>query len=99
MFVNVSDGKAIRTLGEGWTGDEVTAIPPVPSPATFQVPFTDIRHCTLEETLELSNLTLSTSCIIIECDRIDTPEKKRWHKRYCEMTHHAHRSVNWQKLQ
>ncbi|MGM9795623.1 MAG: ADP-ribosylglycohydrolase family protein [Candidatus Aphodosoma sp.] len=45
----------------------------------------------LEQTLELSNIILTiaddlyTSCIISEYDRIDTPEKRRWYDRYCEM--------------
>ena len=44
-----------------------------------------------EQTLELSNLILAladdlfTSCIISECDPIDTPEKIQWYERYCEM--------------
>ena len=45
----------------------------------------------LEQTLELSNIILTladdlyTSCIISEYDPIDTPEKRRWYERYCEM--------------
>lgn len=45
----------------------------------------------LEETLELSNLILTladdlyTGCIISEYDPIDTPEKRQWYERYCEM--------------
>lgn len=45
----------------------------------------------LEETLELSGITLaladdlSTGCIISEYDPIDTPEKRQWYERYCEM--------------
>ena len=45
----------------------------------------------LEQTLELSNLILTladdlyTSCIISEYDPIDTPEKRQWYDRYCEM--------------
>lgn len=45
----------------------------------------------LEETLELSHIILAladdlyTSCIISEYGAIDTPEKKRWYERYCEM--------------
>ena len=44
-----------------------------------------------EDTLELSNITLAladdlyTSCIISDYDPIDTPEKKQWYERYCEM--------------
>lgn len=46
-----------------------------------------------EDTLELSNITLAladdlyTSCIISDYDPIDTPEKKQWYERYCEMNH------------
>lgn len=45
----------------------------------------------LEQTLELSNIILTiaddlyTSCIISEYDTIDTPEKRQWYGRYCEM--------------
>ena len=45
----------------------------------------------LEQTLELSNIILTladdlyTSCIINEYDPIDTPEKRQWYERYCEM--------------
>lgn len=45
----------------------------------------------LEETLELSEIILaladdlSTGCIISEYDPIDTPEKRQWFDRYCEM--------------
>ena len=45
----------------------------------------------LEQTLELSDIILTladdlyTSCIISEYDPIDTPEKRRWYERYCEM--------------
>ena len=45
----------------------------------------------LEQTLELSNIILTladdlyTSCIISEYDPIDTPEKRQWYERYCEM--------------
>lgn len=45
----------------------------------------------LEHTLELSNIILTladdlyTSCIISEYDPIDTPEKRQWYDRYCEM--------------
>ena len=44
-----------------------------------------------EQTLELSNIILAladdlyTSCIISEYAPIDTPEKRQWYKRYCEM--------------
>ena len=44
-----------------------------------------------EDTLELSEIILaladdlSTGCIISECDPIDTPEKRQWYERYCEM--------------
>ena len=44
-----------------------------------------------EQTLELSNIILAladdlyTSCIIDEYSPIDTPEKRQWYKRYCEM--------------
>lgn len=44
-----------------------------------------------EQTLELSNITLAladdlyTSCIISEYAPIDTPEKRQWYERYCEM--------------
>lgn len=44
-----------------------------------------------ESTIELSNLILAladdlyTSCIISEYDPIDTPEKRQWCERYCEM--------------
>lgn len=46
---------------------------------------------TLEQTLELSNLILTladdlaSGCIISEYGELDTPEKQRWFKRYCEM--------------
>lgn len=45
----------------------------------------------LEQTLELSEIILaladdlSTGCIISEYDPIDTPEKRQWYERYCEM--------------
>jgi len=45
----------------------------------------------LEDTLELSNIILTiaddltTGCIISEYSPIDTPEKKQWYERYCEM--------------
>ncbi|MGM9802735.1 MAG: ADP-ribosylglycohydrolase family protein [Muribaculaceae bacterium] len=45
----------------------------------------------LEQTLELSDIILTladdlyTSCIISECAPIDTPEKRQWYERYCEM--------------
>jgi ADP-ribosylglycohydrolase len=45
----------------------------------------------LEETLELSEIILaladdlSMGCIISEYDPIDTPEKRQWYDRYCEM--------------
>lgn len=45
----------------------------------------------LEPTLELSNLILAladdlyTSCIISEYAPIDTPAKRQWYERYCEM--------------
>ena len=45
----------------------------------------------LEKTLELSNIILTladdlyTSCIISEYAPIDTPEKRQWYDRYCEM--------------
>ena len=45
----------------------------------------------LEETLELSEIILtladdlSTGCIISEYDPIETPEKRQWYERYCEM--------------
>lgn len=45
----------------------------------------------LEETLELSNIILAladdlyTGCVISEDDPIDTPEKRQWYERYCEM--------------
>ena len=45
----------------------------------------------LENTLELSEIILaladdlSTGCIINEYDPIDTPEKRQWYERYCEM--------------
>ena len=45
----------------------------------------------IEQTLELSNIILAladdlyTSCIISEYDSIDTPEKRQWYARYCEM--------------
>ena len=44
-----------------------------------------------EKTLELSNIILTladdlyTSCIISEYAPIDTPEKRQWYDRYCEM--------------
>ncbi len=45
----------------------------------------------LEDTLELSEIILAladdltTGCIISEYDPIDTPEKRQWKERYCEM--------------
>ena len=45
----------------------------------------------LEDVLELSEIILaladdlSTGCIISEYDPIDTPEKRQWYERYCEM--------------
>lgn len=45
----------------------------------------------LEQTLELSEIILaladdlSTGCIISEYDPIDTPAKRQWYERYCEM--------------
>lgn len=45
----------------------------------------------LEDTLELSEIILalandlSTGCIISEFDPIDTPEKRQWYERYCEI--------------
>lgn len=45
----------------------------------------------LEETLELSNIILAlsddlyTGCIIAEYAPMDTPEKRQWYERYCEM--------------
>ena len=47
--------------------------------------------CKLEDTLELSEITLAmaddlyTGCIIGEYCRIDTPEKRQWEERYCNM--------------
>ena len=44
-----------------------------------------------EDTLELSEIILaladdlSTGCIISEYDSMDTPEKRQWYERYCEM--------------
>ena len=44
-----------------------------------------------EDTVELSNIILAladdlyTGCIISEYDPIDTPEKRQWYERYCEM--------------
>lgn len=44
-----------------------------------------------EETIELANIILAladdlyTGCVISEYDSIETPEKKQWYKRYCEM--------------
>lgn len=46
---------------------------------------------TFEDTIELANIILAiandltTSCIISEYDPIDTPAKKQWYERYCEM--------------
>ena len=46
---------------------------------------------TFEETIELSEIILAladdlyTGCIISEYDPIDTPEKRQWYERYCEM--------------
>ncbi len=45
----------------------------------------------LEDTLELSEIILaladdlSTGCIISEHEPIDTPEKRQWYERYCEI--------------
>lgn len=45
----------------------------------------------IDETLELSNLILTLAddlykgCVISEYSPIDTPEKRRWYERYCEM--------------
>ena len=47
----------------------------------------------LEQTLELSDIILTladdlyTSCIISEYSPIDTPEKRQWYERYCEMSY------------
>ena len=47
----------------------------------------------LEQTLELSEIILTladdlyTSCIISEYNPIDTPEKRQWYERYCEMSY------------
>lgn len=44
-----------------------------------------------EDTIELHNIILAladdlyTGCIISEYDPIETPEKRQWHARYCEM--------------
>ena len=44
-----------------------------------------------ENTIELANIILAfaddlfTGCIISEYDPIETPEKKQWYERYCEM--------------
>ena len=44
-----------------------------------------------EDTIELHNIILAladdlyTGCVISEYDPIDTPEKKQWYARYCEM--------------
>ena len=49
----------------------------------------------LEQTLELSDIILTladdlyTSCIISEYDPINTPEKRQWYERYCEMKYSA----------
>ncbi|MBR6746634.1 MAG: ADP-ribosylglycohydrolase family protein [Muribaculaceae bacterium] len=49
------------------------------------------KDCKLEDTLELSEIILaiandlSTGCIISEYNPIDTPEKRQWYDRYCEM--------------
>ena len=49
----------------------------------------------LEQTLELSNIILTladdlyTSCIISEYSPIDTPEKRQWYERYCNMKYSA----------
>ncbi len=54
----------------------------------------------LEQTLELSDIILTiaddlyTSCIISEYAPIDTPEKRQWYERYCEMSYkHSPKSV------
>ena len=47
--------------------------------------------CTLKDTLELSDIILtiaddlSSGCIISEYNPIDTPEKRQWFERYCDM--------------
>ena len=127
---DVSDEDAIRSLGEGWTGDEAWAIALYCAARYIDAPlqaiiaavnhdgdsdstgsivgnmvgavygFETLRErlaplCpasrSLENTLELSNLILtladdlSTGCIISEYSEMDTPEKKRWFNRYCEM--------------
>ena len=47
--------------------------------------------CKLEDVLELSEVALAmaddlyTGCIIGEYCRIDTPEKRQWEERYCNM--------------
>ena len=50
-----------------------------------------ILHKRFEDTIELHNIILAladdlyTGCVISEYDPIDTPEKKQWFARYCEM--------------
>ena len=52
-----------------------------------------------EDTIELHNIILAladdlyTGCIIDECDPIETPEKKQWYARYCEMKPLLHTEI------
>lgn len=124
-----NDAENIRSLGEGWTGEEAWAIAIYctmrhidsvedaiiaavnhdgDSDSTGSIcgnimgaihGYEAIKRqrlfCPqgkeLEQTLELSNIILAladdlyTSCIIDEYSPIDTPEKRRWYERYCEM--------------
>ena len=124
-----SDAENIRTLGEGWTGEEAWAIALYcavrhidsiedaiisavnhdgDSDSTGAVcgnimgavyGYEAIKRMKLfcpqghelEQTLELSNIILSladdlyTSCTISEYDAIDSPAKKQWYERYCNM--------------
>ncbi len=124
-----TDAENIRSLGEGWTGEEAWAIALYcavrhidsmenaiiaavnhngDSDSTgsitgnimgaiygYEVIKAQNLFCPqgkdFEQILELSDIILAladdlyTGCIISEYDPIDTPEKRQWYERYCEM--------------
>lgn len=79
-YSDLSDADAIRKLGEGWVAEETWAI----------ALFCAIRHIDSVEDAIIASVNHdgdsdSTGCIISEYDPIDTPEKRQWYERYCEM--------------